>query len=206
MKSVGIVAEGITDYVVIRNILYGFFDEEEPMIKPIQPVFDETQKAAKGYSAQNSEEFGGWVNVIDYCKHQERLAKDIQGLDYLIIQIDTDTSEEKGFDVAKNDEKNQELNTSELSNKVIEKLQNLIVQAYTSDFFNFYQEKIIFAIAVHSTECWLLPLHATQKADVQATKNCHKRLEKVLKEKVVKKEKTYDDLSKKFMKYNELKK
>jgi hypothetical protein len=205
MISVGIVVEGITDYEVISNILYGFFDEDEPMIKPIQPVFDEDQKAKKGYSAQNSEEFGGWVNVIDYCKHQERLAKDMQGIDYLVIQIDTDTSEEIGFDVSKI-ENNKELTATELYNNVIEKLQNCIIQAYSSDFFNFYAEKIIFAIAIHSTECWLLPLYATQKADIQATKNCHARLKKILKRKINKKEKVYDELSKPLMKNRELQK
>jgi hypothetical protein len=175
MKSIGIVAEGITDYSVISNIVYGFFGDEEPIIKPIQPVFDEDQKASKGYTIQSAEQFGGWVNVFDYCKDQERLSKDMQGLDYLIIQIDTDTSDEIGYDVSKNDAQNQELSPDKLIEKVIEKINSLLIHS------NFYQDKIIFAIAVHSTECWLLPLFTTLKSDVEAIKNCYDRLSKVIK-------------------------
>jgi hypothetical protein len=204
MKSIGIVAEGITDYVVISNIVYGFFGGEEPIIKPIQPVFDEDQVQKKGYAIQSAEEFGGWVNVFDYCKDQKRLSKDMQGLDYLIIQIDTDTSEEANYDISKYDDNNQELSPSGLIEKVIEKLNTLIINANQQDFFNYYQEKIIFAVAVHSTECWLLLLYASKKSDIEATKNCHNRLEKIRKESIKKEYRIYDNLSKSLMKQKEL--
>jgi hypothetical protein len=198
MKSIGIVAEGITDYSVISNIVYGFFGDEEPIIKPIQPVFDEDQKASKGYIIQSAEQFGGWVNVFDYCKDQERLSKDMQGLDYLIIQIDTDTSDEIGYDVSKNDAQNQELSPDKLIEKIIEKINSLLIHS------NFYQEKIIFAIAVHSTECWLLPLFSDKYSDIKATKNCHARLEKIRKESIKKESRVYEQLSKPLMKRKEL--
>jgi hypothetical protein len=198
MKSIGIVAEGVTDYAVISNIVYGFFADEEPIIKPIQPVFDEDQKASKGYIIQSGEQFGGWVNVFDYCKDQERLSKDMQGLDYLIIQIDTDTSDEIGYDVSKNDAQNQELSPDELIGKIIEKINSLLIHS------NFYQEKIIFAIAVHSTECWLLSLFSDKNSDIKATKNCHARLEKIRKESIKKESRVYEHLSKPLMKPKEL--
>jgi hypothetical protein len=192
MLTFGIIGEGITDQIVIENVIYGFFGKDEPEgINYLQPLRDHTDS------------FGNWYNVIEYCR-SERLKTDMEDNDYIIIQIDTDTSDEKNYDISKLDENNQELAPEQLIENVTEKLKNLIIKANSSIFFDFYQKKIIFAIAVHSTECWLLPLYTVKKSDIEATKNCHNRLEKILKRVINKDFRTYNDLSKPFIKQKEL--
>jgi hypothetical protein len=50
MYTFGIVAEGKTDQAVIENILYGFFDDDEPdAVQWLQPLRDKTDS------------FGNWL-------------------------------------------------------------------------------------------------------------------------------------------------
>lgn len=192
MHTFGIVAEGITDQVVIKNILYGLLGSEKlEDANFLQPMRDQTDS------------FGNWYNVIEYCG-SERVRKDFENNDFIVIQIDTDTSEEKHFDIPKHDENNKELSVEQLIMNVFEKLKTLIINKNGIDFWEYYEQKIIFAIAVHSTECWLLPLYATSKREMEATKNCHNRLGKLLKTSIKKEAAVYEGLSKPFMKSKEL--
>ena len=192
MHTFGIVAEGITDQVVIKNILYGLLGSEKlEDANFLQPTRDQTDS------------FGNWYNVLEYCK-SERLEKDFLYNDFIVIQIDTDTSEEAHFDVPKYDENNKELSVEQLVTNVFEKLKTLIINKNGLEFWEYYEEKIIFAIAVHSTECWLLPLYATLKKEMEATKNCHNRLENLLKKGIKKEAAVYEGLSKPFMKSKDL--
>ena len=192
MHTFGIVAEGITDQVVIKNILYGLLGSEKlEDANFLQPMRDQTDS------------FGNWYNVLEYCK-SERLKIDFEDNDFIVIQIDTDTSEEAHFDIPKHDENNKELSVEQLITNVFEKLKTLIINKNGIEFWKYYEEKIIFAIAVHSTECWLLPLYATSKKEMEVTKNCHNRLENLLKKGIKKEAIIYEDLSKRFMKSKEL--
>lgn len=195
MYNFGIVAEGVTDQAVIENILYGFLDENEPeSINWLQPLRNATDSKLG---------FGNWLNVIEYCR-SERLKADFDNNDFIIIQVDTDVSEEIHFEVSKLDENNQERSPEQLIKAVVDKLNTLIINANQQDFFDFYKDKIIFAIAVHSTECWLLPLYATSKKDMEAAKNCETRLARLLTKGIKKEVRFYDDLSRDFMKIKEL--
>lgn len=65
MATFAIIAEGITDQVVIENILLGCFadEDEEPTVNYEQPLLDTTgQSAAPAY--------GGWTLVFDYLVEQ----------------------------------------------------------------------------------------------------------------------------------------
>ena len=88
----------------------------------------------------------------------------MQFIDYIIIQIDTDVSEL--YNIPKLDE-NGEFTPQELIEKVIEKFRG----ASGDDFYSKYQQKIIFAISVHSIECWLLPLYYSDNKKSKF-KNC----------------------------------
>ncbi len=141
------IAEGITDQIVIENILTGYFNPDLD-INWLQPRKDETD-------INRSSNYGGWTQVFDYCQ-SSAFKEAFQFNEYIIIHIDTDVSEAQHYNVPQRDE-NGDFPPEQLIQKVIEKFKGLIGK----DFYSKYAEKIIFAIAVHSIECWLLPLYYT---------------------------------------------
>lgn len=194
----GLIAEGVTDHAVLENILIGYFDylDLSENIRILQPLRDVTD-------AHETEKFGGWYNVFEYCKSEEFLQAFEQN-DFLIIQIDTDCSHEKHFDVAK------EKDIFVFIEKVKNKLQNLMIQAHENDFYEKNKNRILFAIAVDEIECWLLPLYFSDK-NKSATNNCIFKLNQQLSKqnlKVInpkdKKKNEYDKISKSYRKQKEL--
>ncbi|MEG4529057.1 phage tail protein [Microcoleus sp. D2_18a_D3] len=156
MISFGLITEGLTDQIVIENILAGYFKSLDLDVEPLQPERDKDN--------QNKSKYGGWTLVFDYCKSKD-FRESFQFIDYIIIQIDTDVSED--YNIAHQDE-NGEFTPQQLSAKVLEKFRDAIGE----DFYNTNQQKIIFAISVHSIECWLLPLYYTEKQKKAKCKNC----------------------------------
>jgi hypothetical protein len=141
------IAEGLTDLIVIENILAGYFNPDID-INWLQPLRDATD-------ANRSSNFGGWSQVFEYCQ-STAFKEAFQFNEYIIIHIDTDVSEEEHYNLPHRDE-NGEFTPEHLIEKVVEKFKSLIGE----DFYTKYENKIIFAIAVHSMECWLLPLYYT---------------------------------------------
>ena len=142
MLTFGVIAEGPTDQTVIENILLGYFkdQEDEPDVRYIQPPRPLTETPA------------GWGHVF---KSLER--KDYEGAlqynDYLVIHIDTDVQEEPGFDVPRREGRTQ-LSIPDRVDRVIARLKRDIDAA----FYQANAHRILFAIAVDTIECWLLPL------------------------------------------------
>lgn len=67
------------------------------------------------------------------------------------------------------------------------------------EFYSENKNKIIFAVSVHSLECWLLPLYKSYKTE--KTKNCFNNLQRESKKISVQKDyNTYDKLSKPYLK------
>lgn len=158
----GLIAEGPTDQAVLENVLIGYFDDLEGdkiIVKPIQPDKGET--------------FGGWVLALDYLK-SEKLEESLVFNDYLIIQVDTDICEDLGI--------------SPISEKELDKIpeftatiKSKIIEDYIGqEIYEQYAERLIFAISVHSIECWLLPLYLTGKKRAKILK-CIDFLQKELK-------------------------
>lgn len=160
MISFGLITEGLTDQIVIENILAGYFNSPNIEITPLQPK--------RNKDNQNKSKYGGWTLVFDYC-HSKKIQESFRFLDYIIIQIDTDVSED--YNIAHQDE-NGEFTPQQLIAKVIEKFRGAIGE----DFYSQNQQKIVFAISVHSLECWLLPLYYTDKKKKAKSKNCLKTL------------------------------
>lgn len=159
MKSFGLVTEGITDQVVILRILSGFFGSNNIPPNPLQPRPNAS---------------GGWTKVLDYCADVE-FREAFRILDYVIVHIDTDTSEEYGVS---HHEGETELSPDALVQKIVGKL----VEKIGADFYSKNKEKIIFAVSVHSIECWLLPLHCPNKAAIRSkTTGCLNALNRELK-------------------------
>lgn len=93
MTTFGLIAEGITDQVVIENILIGCFNNPDIVVNPLLPLRDETDK-------NRVENYSNWLKVFEYCA-SSKFKEAFQFSDYLIIQVDTDTSEEVHYDIPK---------------------------------------------------------------------------------------------------------
>jgi hypothetical protein len=146
MATFGVVGEEITDQIVIENILLGYFsDEDEPPVRFVQPPLDETRQGSEPAH-------GGWSLVLQFLRQREH-ERALQFNDYLVIQIDTDVSEQKGYDIPWRDG-GRELSPQELVDRMVAKL----VQLIGEDFYARHRDRFVFAIAVHQIECWLLPI------------------------------------------------
>ncbi len=149
MLTFGVIAEGPTDQTVIENILLGYFEDQEdgPDIRYIQPPRPLAAAAA------------GWGHVFKSLERRDYEGA-LQYNDYLVIHIDTDVQEEPGFDVPRRDG-GKELSVSDRVDRVIARLK----QNIDAGFYVANADRILFAIAVDTIECWLLPLlYAEKKA------------------------------------------
>jgi hypothetical protein len=158
--KIGFIAEGITDFAVLENILVGHFDDYDitTFITELQPEKDKTDQTYQQ---------GGWTRVLSYCKSL-RFKEAFVALDYVIVQIDTDRLSEPPFEL------NLRLPVETLIQSVEAKFQDEITAALGQDFWNNFHSKIIFAVSVDAIECWLLPLFFPNKRDKNAEKikNC----------------------------------
>lgn len=152
MNEFAVVSEGVTDYAVLKNILIGWFKDQnaEPDLRPYQPD--------PNADAQSSWHYGGWENVLSYLK-EEKYHDALQFADYLIIQIDSDQSEHPNFGVPQFD-KGQPLTPKDMALRISQHLRSLIGEEYCA----FYGDRILFAVCVREIECWLLPLWDESKA------------------------------------------
>ncbi len=190
MIKFGLACEGITDQIVIENILCGFYkdyDDLDEEIYPFEPPRDETDK--------KQDDFSNWELLITYLS-EERFRDDVLNCEYMIVQIDTDISDHVNFDVLK-----YNLSTKELIAKVIEKLIEKIDSKVS--FYEDNKDKIIFAVSVHSLECWILPLYKELKNE--KVTGCEEALQRESKSiKVSKDYDTYDKLTRDLTKYKKL--
>jgi len=146
MPSFGVVAEGITDQRVIENILQGYLgnEDDEPVVNYVQPPLDKTGSHGVAY--------GGWGLVFDFLRRGE-YRNALQTNDFLVLQIDTDVSQQVGYDVPWR-EGGRELTPADLVARVVQKLESLIDE----EFYRKHAARFVFAVAVDGIECWLLPL------------------------------------------------
>lgn len=168
MPSFALVTEGITDQIVIENILVGFFDDPNIDINPLQPLRDETDRNR----AANP---GNWHKVLEYCSSEEFRGA-FQFNDYVIVQIDTDVAADYG--VSSRNEEGNEFSDEDMYERVKEKL----IAQIDSGFYANYASRILFAVSVQSIECWLLPLFFTDNKKSK-TVNCLSTLNQGLKTK-----------------------
>jgi len=190
MAKFGLACEGITDQIVIENILCGVYtDLDDDEIQPFQPAYDETTKK------QKEGEFGGWEILLGYLS-EKRFRDDVLNSSYTIIQIDTDTCDHPNFDVQKD--------TSCMETFIVEIKKRLILSIDKNEsFYETHKEKIIFAISVHELECWLLPICKDLRRE--KITGCFESLQRECKSmRVEKNYKSYDKLSKPLLKKREL--
>ncbi|TDE09980.1 phage tail protein [Dyadobacter psychrotolerans] len=194
MNQFGLIGEGITDQIVIENLLIASFSDPDILVTYLQPLRDATNDSM-ALSA------GNWHKVLEYCG-SENFKDSFQSLDYIIIQIDSDV-----FLSGEVQEKYRNIiNSSDSCEVIVDKMKGIIIGAIGEDFYNGVIERIIFAICVHSIECWLLPIYyPTQNAIARKITGCREKLNQILPQKEgfyihEKKPKYYRDISKKYFK------
>ncbi len=196
MPSFALVTEGITDQKVIENILFGFFDDPDLEVNPLQPLRDQTDR-------NRTITFGNWHKVLEYCASEEFRGA-FQFNDYVIVQIDTDVAADYG--VSSRDEEGNEFSDEDMYERVREKL----IAQIDPEFYANYVNRIVFAVSVQSIECWLLPLFFTDSKKSK-TVNCLNTLNQGLKTKKPysidphsKNSRYYEDISADYTKHKKL--
>lgn len=94
------------------------------------------------------------------------------GPDFVLIQLDTDVCQEKGFDVCRNQD-GKDLLPEELAKCVQAKLIEVINKGAGRDnYFDEITHRVLFSIAVDCMECWLLPFFCETVQQSETTLEC----------------------------------
>lgn len=177
MLSFALVTEGITDQVLLTSILIGHYGEE-PDISEAQPLRDATDESRQG-------SFAGWENVLAYCS-SDLFEQQFYVNDYVIVQIDTDVCGHKNFEIDLRSE-----GKDRATQEIIDAVKNFIIQKIDPSVYEKHKENIIFAISIHSLECWLLPAYGKTEIEKKKIRKCELHLAKILERFDIEFEKTY---------------
>ncbi|KAA6331642.1 hypothetical protein EZS27_019775 [termite gut metagenome] len=172
--SFGLISEGVSEHNIIKHIIARFLGDDNCRIRQIQPEVNKDGKQAS---------YGGWLGVLKYCR-EENFNNILSVNDYIVIQIDTDTSEEIGYDVKKTKENNVLKTGEELYNDICKRL----LKNISAEKRREYADKILFAICFNEIECWLLPLYYTDRTKCNTT-NCIRKLNQKIELKIPDKDK-----------------
>lgn len=159
MGDFAIVGEGVTDQIVLKNILLGFYQDRdpEPLIVFEQPPLDATGIAGLPHAP------GGWTLVVRYLRDRS-YRQALQFHRYVVIQIDTDIASDLGVtrtDAASDDD---------FVELIIGKLCSYIAE----EDLAIVRDRLVFAIGLDEIECWLLPLvvDRSEKTFLAKTTGC----------------------------------
>lgn len=158
MASIALFCEGASEIRMLNYIITRYLGDEFE-VNPIQPKLNSASRQANE---------GGWLEVLNHCNDEE--VKNVFATnDFLVIQIDTDTCPLANYDVDIYDE-----NHKKVSDDVLyERVKNRVLLNISENIQNQYADRILFAICINETECWLLPLYYENDAKKRcATTNC----------------------------------
>ncbi len=174
-----LISEGITDQVVIQSIIEAYYRDstKEVIVNPLQPIRDATDQ-----SRQDDDSFGGWQQVFEYISTDDKCASALDVNERLIIQVDSDICWHESINIDPN-------NSSEI---LIDKIRDLLISKIPSEVLEWARNFLIFAIPVHSTECWLIPLYTEDQSKLKKTRDCETVLGSLEQTTVKKVEKTFD--------------
>lgn len=185
MTSFALITEGITDQAILENLLDGLTDGKA-ITRALRPLRDETDLHRVAH-----DEFSNWGLVLEFISSEDILDA-IQTNDFIVIQIDTDVCEDPKIGIALHEGGN----FKEIS---------LLVQAYSEKLHTFLHKdfppeeknRILFAIPVLSSECWLISLNDPGHTHCSKTViDCEQRLNNLLKRKKITYRKEYEIYSK----------
>lgn len=188
----GIISEGVTDQIVLESILFGFFEDKNLPVNPLQPK--------PGVS-------GNWDKVFTYCESADfrQALTSEYSVDFVIIQIDTD------FMRSQEVPERYRFNPTHLSvEEIADQMRLKLIDCIGESFYQQFHDRIFFAIAVDSIECWFLPIYFAGKPSIASkTTNCLDSLNVELSKSEgfyikSKEEKYYRIISKRFQKRKDL--
>lgn len=191
MITFALIAEGLTDVAVLENIIYGLY-KDKARLNPLMPLRDATDASRDG-----AVKFSNWELVMQYLS-SDQIEEALETNDYLIVQIDTDAGDHKNFGLNLTD-----LGVTKSISNIVVDCRKLLLSKLPINILPSMQNRIIFAIPVLSTECWLIGLYDQQHVHViNKANNCLNRLNRLLKDnaKVEKNFNYYSLLSARFKK------
>ncbi|WP_122418282.1 hypothetical protein [Pseudomonas viridiflava] len=169
MPSFALISEGITDQVVIEAVLHAVYkgssSDDGLSVTHLQPTRDATD-----YSRQDKNDFGGWQQVLEHCSLSEHLYEAIALNDFVIIHIDSDICWHDSINIDPN----------QISMELISSIELLILSKIDGSFLKMHRDKIILAVAIHSTECWVIPFYSSVEADRNKINSCEAKLAEIL--------------------------
>ena len=143
MPTIGIAAEGVTDQLFLQRVLLALLgdDADIPVINFLQPA---TPQAP-----------GNWDRLLKYVATQ-RFRGAFEFNNFVVVQVDTDVCPNFTPPIP------HTVNGAEVaSERLIEQIRDCLITQIDANAPGYYETRksqIIFAIAVHSIECWLLPI------------------------------------------------
>ncbi len=158
--KIGIVCEGISDYRILQYLTERYLRDFDAYTIPLKPK--ETKLGAQ-------DGFGSWQGVLEYIKGDDQMIVEAinEGCQYVIVHIDTDVRDQYGVPV--------EYSTpGELHDNVKARLSRQV-------HLDFDKNLLIFAIAIHETECWLIPFLTEDKKTCCKVDSCVNVINRLLK-------------------------
>ncbi|MEY9184968.1 hypothetical protein ABIG06_006495 [Bradyrhizobium sp. USDA 326] len=145
MPTFALVSEGITDQIILEQIIHQFladrFDNDLD-INPLQPLRDATDTAIAA-------PHGGWELVLEFC--EERVMDALSANDYVVIHLDTDQGDHPNFGLhlicQGGDRPYDELVADAIK---------IIAARVGGQVYAAHVDRLLFAISVHTMESWLL--------------------------------------------------
>jgi hypothetical protein len=143
MGDFAIVGEGVTDQIVLRNIILAYYEDHdpEPLIVFEQPPLDSTGSAGLPHPP------GGWTLVVRYLR-ERKYRQALQLNRYVVVQIDSDIAGDLG--VVRSDAMSSE--------DFLELLIGKLCSYIAAEDLATVRSRLLFAIGLDEIECWLLPL------------------------------------------------
>lgn len=152
---IGIIAEGFSDILVVKNVLKALTGIDMSEMHAIRPIesFDETDLAEMNFS--------NWQLVLESCKDESLISTFFElfdGDNIMIVHIDTAERGEVGYDIIEPQRTGHldwKAYSKELRDKVKCKVEVLLPERFRG--------KVAYAIAIEETDAWLIPLFDTSQ-------------------------------------------
>jgi hypothetical protein len=180
MTSIALITEGITDQAFLESVLDGV-TLGRATIRPLRPLRDATDQSRV---AEN--EFSNWELVFEYLR-SEKILDAIQTSDYIVVHIDSDQCDHQNFGVPL-----LENGTTKSISRLVDDVRAKLIAALHPKFPKTEIGRLLFALPVLSTECWLLAHVAGTNHTEKSINNCGHRAKLALAVKKVKYVKDYD--------------
>ena len=158
MASIALICEGASEVKMLTYIVSRYLGDEI-VVNAIQPALTQQGRQANE---------GGWLEVLNHC-NDDTINAVFATNDYLVIQIDTDACAQVNYDVDVYDENNRKVADGVL----YERVRSRLLKDLSAGIQTKYADRILFAICINETECWLLPLYYENDAKKRcAITNC----------------------------------